>query len=547
MNPEGQYCIVSYYCCSMDRRKSLPAFSVLLDLDLGSGLVSDNRVGVESTSRYTETVIDERTCPDNNIYDPFSARCRPVFCGAGRVFVDGDCKPEDEHVTHALVSTTKTTTATPKRPATTTVSLTSTGRRSRGNNSNEVGVTNVARSQDSATPPMDTVLPAIATPRIALDCPRLQLNASEYVILDNSSVFVKATGEEYKRNEYTFDDDMLFICSPYRDQTYNVTRNVSHTVIMFKFDRLQKLVSIIGLLISTTALAIQFIVYMVLPVLRNIPGKCVLSLVASLFVAQLLYLVGTIYTPEIHEVCVSLAAAMHYAFLAAFFWMNVMAIDICRTFSSSRVMLPTDPHSARFIFYSLYAWLTPAMIVGGSLALDLLDVEATAFYRPHYGDGMCWITRRWALLVTFALPLALILIVNFVLFGITVKNLCLISIDTKRVRGDDRNQFGLYVKLSTIMGLTWVFGFVSSLVELPVLWYAFIVFNTLQGAFICFAFVCNKKVFRLLHERGRTHRATIGSGHNGKYYSSSSLKSGFTRPTYLSEGEALVISQETCI
>ena len=418
------------------------------------------------------------------------------------------------------------------------LSMASTERRSRGNKLNEIYTMNFNGTRNSTT------YSAIVAPRVILDCPMLLLNASEYVLLDNSSVLVIAKRGEYMRHEYTFAEDKLFICSPYLHQSYNVSRNVTDTVTMFKFGRVQGLVSAIGLLISITALAIQFIVYMMmmLPVLRNIPGKCVISLVASLFVAQLLFLVGTTRT-EIHEVCVSLAAAMHYAFLAAFFWMNVMAIDICRTFSSRHIMLPTDPHSARFTFYSLYAWLTPAMIVGGSLALDLLDVEVTSFYRPHYGDGMCWITRRWALLVTFAVPLALILVVNFVLFGITVRNLCLISIETKSVRGDDRNQFGLYVKLSTIMGLTWVFGFIASLFDLPVLWYVFVVFNTLQGAFICFAFVCTRKVFRLLGERLRTHRAIIGSDQTGKHHSSSGLQS--TRSTDLSKGHALVISKET--
>ena len=422
------------------------------------------------------------------------------------------------------------TCTTQKRLHTTTVdlSLASAEQRPRGNKSNEMYTMNVTGTRNS------TPSPAIVTPRIALDCPMLSLNASEYEILDNRSVLVTTKGGQYMRHEYAFDEDNVFVCSPYLDQTYNVSRNVTDTVIMFKFCRVQELVSFIGLLISIPALAIQFIVYMMLPVLRNIPGKCVLSLVASLFVAQLLFLVGTTST-EIHEVCVSLAVAMHYAFLAAFFWMNVMAIDICRTFSSRHIILPTDPHSARFTFYSLYAWLTPAMIVGGSLALDLLDVEAIAFYRPHYGDGMCWITRRWALLVTFAVPLALIIVVNFVLFGITVKS----------VRSDDRNQFGLYVKLSTIMGLTWVFGFIALLVDLPVLWYVFVVFNTLQGAFICFAFVCTRKVFRLLQERVRTHPAIIGSVQTDKHQSSSGLTSGSTRPTDLSKGHALVISKET--
>ena len=506
--------------------------------------MNDNRVGVAGHETYTKTVIDVRRCPDNNVYDPFAAVCRPIYCGAGRVFVDGDCQPDDTIVSTTSPSSSTTITTTSKRPTNVAITTKVSAVVEHGPNdvnSNEINVVNAVTS----TGYLVTQLPPNVAPRLM--CPLLRLNASEYVVLDNSSVLLTAVGLVYTPRQYRFDDGVLLVCSPYLNQTYEEPRNVTHTIVMFKFGRLQRLVSIIGLLISITALAIHFIVYMLLPPLRNIPGKCLLCLVASLFIAQLLFLAGSART-EIPEVCLSIGVVMHYAFLAAFFWMNVMAVDICRTFSSSRVVLPADDRSSRFIFYSLYAWLTPAVIVGGSLTLDLVDVPFLADYRPHYGDGLCWITRRWPLLVVFALPLALLLVVNTILFGVTVKNLCIISKDAKRARGTERGQFLLYVKLSTIMGLTWLFGFVASLADLPVLWYVFVVFNTLQGAFICFAFICTKKVFRLLHERGRTHRATIGSGHNGRYYSSSSgSKSGLTRPTYLSEGEALVISQETSI
>ncbi|KAI0222847.1 hypothetical protein LSAT2_025896 [Lamellibrachia satsuma] len=501
-------------------------------MDIGSN--RDNMVGMAGNRSSVETVVKKMLCSENYVFDFFAKKCRPIYCSPGRVFVDGVCKPEEEHVTLTQSSSPSTTTTimkTSKVPINTTIAnkLAATEQRI-DDNLNEINAFSmVASLGDSVTRAMEPVAPSVGGPPI--DCPLLRLNASEYLMLDNRSVLIMALDEVYLPHQYLFDDGALLICSPYLNQTYQVSHNVTRTVVTFKF-----------------ALAIHFIVYIMLPPLRNIPGKCLLSLVASLFTAQLLFLAGSAGT-ELPEVCMSLAVAKHYAFLAAFFWMNVMAADICRTFSSSRFMLPADDRSSRFVFYSLYAWLTPAAIVGGSLALDLLDVNATADFRPHYGDGLCWITRRWALLVMFALPVALLLAVNTVLFCVTVKNLCLISREAKRARGNERGQFVLYVKLSTIMGLTWVIGFVASLADMPVLWYVFDVLNTLQGAFVCFAFVCTKKVFRLLHERGRTSRAGHHQQRPQRRYqsSSSSGNSGLTRPTYLSEGEAFIITQETSI
>lgn len=53
--------------------------------------------------------------------------------------------------------------------------------------------------------------------------------------------------------------------------------------------------------------------------------------------------------------------------------------------------------------------------------------------------------------------------------------------------------YRLYCRLSTIMGLTWLTGLVASLVDQSaLLWYLFVVLNTLQGLFIFIAFGCKR-------------------------------------------------------
>ena len=96
----------------------------------------------------------------------------------------------------------------------------------------------------------------------------------------------------------------------------------------------------------------------------------------------------------------------------------------------------------------------------------------------------------------FAGPLAFLLLINFTLYSVTVYHMCRITRETKAVqtKDKDRNRFWLYVKLSLIMGLTWTFGFIAAMTGMWYMWYVFIAFNTLQGAFICFGFVCTRKV-----------------------------------------------------
>jgi hypothetical protein len=61
----------------------------------------------------------------------------------------------------------------------------------------------------------------------------------------------------------------------------------------------------------------------------------------------------------------------------------------------------------------------------------------------------------------------------------------------------------IYAKLSVVMGLGWMIGFLATFTGLTALWYVFIVFNSLQGAFICLAFVITRQVLRLAQEQCR--------------------------------------------
>ena len=56
-------------------------------------------------------------------------------------------------------------------------------------------------------------------------------------------------------------------------------------------------------------------------------------------------------------------------------------------------------------------------------------------------------------------------------------------------------------QVSTLMGFTWIFGFVAAFVGEGWMWYVFIVLNSLQGVYIFVAFIANHRVWKLLRER----------------------------------------------
>lgn len=165
---------------------------------------------------------------------------------------------------------------------------------------------------------------------------------------------------------------------------------------------------------------LHLIVYCLLSKLRNLPGKVLMCLAASLLVADLLFLIGSTVAEHSIPACAVIGATKHFAYLASFFWMNVMAFDVSRTFRSSKPR--SANHERTFIRYSLYAWCLPAIIVLIGIATEVISDEHNP-YRPRYGYGVCWLSQKKGLLIFFGLPIALLLIVNIVLFSLTARSL----------------------------------------------------------------------------------------------------------------------------
>ena len=71
--------------------------------------------------------------------------------------------------------------------------------------------------------------------------------------------------------------------------------------------------------------------------------------------------------------CLVTSLTTHYGFLAAFFWMNVIAFDLFRNFrsSSSHLLLTSMSSKARLPSYAIYGWLGPLVIVLIAITIDL--------------------------------------------------------------------------------------------------------------------------------------------------------------------------------
>ena len=119
-------------------------------------------------------------------------------------------------------------------------------------------------------------------------------------------------------------------------------------------------VSVIGQIISIICLIILITVYMILPQLRNIPGKNLMCLSASLLGAQILFLTAVGATDN-RIVCTIIAAVLHYSFLAAFFLDQRHVVRYLADIFAGHGVFGNK--RKKFLFIAHMGWLTPLFII----------------------------------------------------------------------------------------------------------------------------------------------------------------------------------------
>ena len=309
---------------------------------------------------------------------------------------------------------------------------------------------------------------------IVSSCSYVKMNLSDFMFMNNSLLKHLASGVLYRK--FTRLEDSVVICV---EKDSHVVRSKILIQVDNIFNMSTNGISMLGLLAT-------IFIYLKTS-FHKLPSKCLLCLSFSLLVAQSMLFVAPV-AEDSFTWCKVASFVMHYSFMTSFTWMNVMAFDVYYSFTqhfrqaSSRGM-------AWFLKYSIYAWLSPLTIV---VAAVLIDEYTVWEYRPKYADPICWINDSAALLIFFLAPIALILLSNFFFFALSLKNICMAyRSKAEDVKQRKPGQILIYLKLSVIMGLTWVFGFLGNVVNDDVFWTLFAISNGLQGLFVFLGFTLN--------------------------------------------------------
>lgn len=328
-----------------------------------------------------------------------------------------------------------------------------------------------------------------------LNCTTLiELNSTEYFLLENQTLFHNATESLHSRDFYIINNSRVYIC---QERVLDIT-GFGRTIILTKSEFY---ISMIGTMISVIALAVFFIMYIVLPPLRNLSGQINASFALSLFLADICFLI-VLLAEEFLDSCYWFAVCIQYSFLSSFFWMNVISISvyvsICHR-TAHHIMLLNNNRT--FLLCSLYAWFTPLFFIMPALLLDQYD--PTSKFAPQYGRGtFCWMNTPLSILVFFDIPMAVIIFINIIVYIRTACEICKAR-SVIKTQPKKQTMFTIIInmKLCCLTGAMWIFGYISITSDVQFLRTLYVLLNATFGLWVACCFLCTKTVANLTKKK----------------------------------------------
>lgn len=264
-------------------------------------------------------------------------------------------------------------------------------------------------------------------------------------------------------------------------------------------------VGVVGSSASTVALVVHLALFSTGSEPKNLPAKNLASLAVSLLLGYTCYLVIALEFVSANKglLCLISALTMHFSFLAAFTWMFIMSVDVWIVLyaANKKFRVADGKRNGRFAVYSAFAWLAPATITAFVAALQLSTVKVLPELRPNL-QYSCWFRNPQSLVALFILPAGTTIAANYVSFVGAVQLIATSSDGFQSTNSSGvsrtRNNLKIYMRLSLMMGLAWVFGLAGAVTDSDIVWTLYSVLNSLQGAFIFFAFDCNWSTVRTL-------------------------------------------------
>ena len=165
------------------------------------------------------------------------------------------------------------------------------------------------------------------------NCTFVAFNHSDYEQLPNGTVYIKPHRKIYGKKRYTIRDNILLLCLNFSRNATFVAEQRSTGYLTKASPTSLQIMTFAGCIMSMASLLLLLATYTIFTELRNLPGRIIINLSLCLLLYQGVFLASM--KTSSREQCQVIAIFLHYFVLCSFTWMNAMAYDVHKTFTSS--------------------------------------------------------------------------------------------------------------------------------------------------------------------------------------------------------------------
>ncbi|CRK89386.1 CLUMA_CG003140, isoform A [Clunio marinus] len=295
---------------------------------------------------------------------------------------------------------------------------------------------------------------------------------------------------------------------------------------------------VLGSSISLVGLAFAFITYSLFSDLRSLAGTTLLSLLATLFMSQLLFVIGVGGIQDT-ELCLSLSLALLFMKLASLCWICCCCHHSLIIFrkNTNISLQPEQKMGKVFAHYSLFSWGFPLLMLSVAAAFIYKERDAKLssklnqlVHSEHNGSSEihCWLMHGSSYIWGFLVPASILLFVGFYLsaqLSGAVKLTAALQIDQRarnKIIKRRGLQIGLFFKLLLILSTVQIVGAIASFGNIEELWAVYSVVQGIQGLLVSMLVSCNCKILRIYAQpRGTKKRkenyTTLRDGEGGRF------------------------------
>ncbi|XP_031420890.1 cadherin EGF LAG seven-pass G-type receptor 1 isoform X2 [Clupea harengus] len=221
---------------------------------------------------------------------------------------------------------------------------------------------------------------------------------------------------------------------------------------------------------SLVALLITFLLLAILRRLHSNLHSIHKNLVAAIFLSEFIFLMGINQTDS-PFVCTVVAILLHYSYMCTFAWMFVEGLHIYRMLTEMR-----NINQGHMRFYYAIGWGIPAIITGLAVGLD----------PQGYGNpDFCWLSVHDTLIWSITGPIAVVVLINIVIFVLAAKASCRRNQRTFEKSGAVCALRVAFLLL-LLMSATWLLGLMAVNSDVLTFHYLFGILSCLQGICIFF-------------------------------------------------------------